>query len=136
MRRSPRITQARPGHCSRGKEKNEAMIRILTDDLPSYKFPYTISNGSAESAFGYTLVQSYDKKKDDWIPCWCLIDSDGTPLAIIEADYFDEISPETLAQKASEFVMEMHGLGEEDTGKPVEVSKKHADDESYQFEIK
>ena len=47
----------------------------------------------------------------------------------------DGISPETVAQKASEFLMDLHELGEEETGVKTEARPRHSDNESHSFDV-
>lgn len=105
-------------------------IRIITEDLPGYKFPY-VSN---DTQIGYSLIQA--RGDDDWEPRWCLIDMIGTVLAIIEADSFDGLTPEDVSREAANFIMELHGLGEEDVGARTDVraSRQNGID-SYSYNI-
>jgi hypothetical protein len=106
-------------------------IRVITENLPGYKFPY--SNVIPDSVIGYTLVQA--KSDGVWEPRWCLVDMDGNPIAIFEADSFDDMSAGIVAQKAADFVMDMHELGFEETGNETTVALSRHDNESFSFEF-
>jgi hypothetical protein len=108
-------------------------IRSIEENLPDYNFPN--NSVDPEQVMGYSLVQS--RTDGVWEPRWCLIDSDGNPLVIFEADSFEDLSPVIVAQKAAEFVMELHQLSEEETGHRIQADFKHGNgSESYTFELK
>jgi hypothetical protein len=107
-------------------------IRVITENLPSYKFPYASILPSM--IFGYTLIQARGEDRV-WEPRWCLVDMEGTALAIFEADSFDNLDADAVAQAASEFIMDMHELSEDETGNAVSVEHIHGDNESQSFEI-
>ncbi len=117
----------------KAKPKSTGELRVITTDLPGYKFPYAPVN--TDIAFGYTLVQARSEDGVVWAPRWCLIDTDGTPLAIFEADSFEGLDSDSLAQKASEFLMDLHELGEEETGVKTEVLNINNDNESHSYKV-
>lgn len=106
-------------------------IRVITEDLPDYKFPY--SSLSPGSIAGYTVVQA--REEGQWQPRWCVVDMDGSVIAILEADSFEGLSAQAVTDAAYNFILGEHGLSEEDTGlKPLVEEIDHSD-ESYSYQV-